>query len=105
MISLCGADGVCEAINEDWLACRIKDQLQPKSPPRRICNPLCCGLGSFGFNSGVVTSQWVVRWVVMSIHIYAVMAGERFPHKYGGVVCCREHMTYYPTSSAPTFAV
>ena len=31
-------------------ACRIKDQLQPKSPPRRIYNPLCCGLGSFGFN-------------------------------------------------------
>ena len=29
--------GVCEAINENWLAaCRIKDQLQPKSPPRRI---------------------------------------------------------------------
>ena len=41
-----------QAINENWLAaCRIKDQLQPKSPPRRIYNPLCCGLGSFGFNS------------------------------------------------------
>ena len=44
--------GVCEAINENWLAaCMIKDQLQPKSPPLRIYNPLCCGLGSFGFNS------------------------------------------------------
>ena len=51
VISLCGAGGVCEAINENWLAaCRIKDQLQPKSPPRRIYNPLCCGLGSFGFD-------------------------------------------------------
>ena len=51
VISLCGAGGVCEAIDENWLAaCRIKDQLQPKSPPRRIYNPLCCGLGSFGFN-------------------------------------------------------
>ena len=51
VISVCGAGGVCEAINENWLAaCRIKDQLQPKSPPRRIYNPLCCGLGSFGFN-------------------------------------------------------
>ena len=49
--SLCGAGGVGEAINENWLAaCRIKDQLQPRSPPRRIYNPLCCGLGSFGFN-------------------------------------------------------
>ena len=51
LISLCGAGGVCEAINESWLAaCRIKDQLQPKSPPRTIYNPLCCGLGPFGFN-------------------------------------------------------
>ena len=52
VISLCGAGGVCEAINEIWLAaCRIKDQLKTKkSPPRRIYNPLCCGLGSFGFN-------------------------------------------------------
>ena len=51
MISLCGAGGVCETINENWLAaCRIKDQLQPQSPLRRIYNPLCCGLGSFGFN-------------------------------------------------------
>ena len=41
MISLCGAGGVCEAINQNWLAaCRIKDQLQPKSPPRRMFNPL-----------------------------------------------------------------
>ena len=51
VISLCGAGGVGEAINENWLAaCRIKDQLQPRSPPRRIYNPLYCGLGSFGFN-------------------------------------------------------
>ena len=50
VISLCGTGGVGEAINENWLAaCRIKDQLQPKSPPRRIYNPRCCGLGSFGF--------------------------------------------------------
>ena len=41
VISLCGAVGVCEAINENLLAaCRIKDQVQPKSPPRRIYNPL-----------------------------------------------------------------
>ena len=52
LISLCGAGGVGEAINENWLAAsRIKDQLQPRSPPRRIYNPLYCGLGSFGFNS------------------------------------------------------
>ena len=51
VVSLCGAGGVCEAINENWLAaCRIKDQLQPKSPSRRIHNPLRCGLRSFGFN-------------------------------------------------------
>ena len=37
VISLCGAGGVWEAINENWLAaCRIRDQLQPKSPPRKI---------------------------------------------------------------------
>ena len=41
VISLCGAGGVCETINENWLAaCRIKDQLQPKSPLRRIYNPV-----------------------------------------------------------------
>ena len=51
MISLCGAGGVWGAINENWLAaCRIQDQLQPKSPPRKIYNPLSCGLGSFEFN-------------------------------------------------------
>ena len=33
ILSSCGAGGVCEAINENWLAaCGIKDQLQPKSP-------------------------------------------------------------------------
>ena len=58
MISLCGAGGVCAAINENWLAaCRIKDQLRPKSPPRSMYNPLCCGLGSFGFNSNGATNH------------------------------------------------
>ena len=50
VISLCvGGWGVLG--NENWLAaCRIKDQLSTKEPPRRIYNRLCCGLGSFGFN-------------------------------------------------------
>ena len=51
VISLCGAGGVWGAINENWLAaCKIQDQLQPKSPPRKIYNPLSCGLGSFELN-------------------------------------------------------
>ena len=60
--SLCGAGGVCEAITENRLAaCRIKDQLQPRSPPRRINNPLYYGLGSFGFNliqTALRTTPW-----------------------------------------------
>ena len=59
MILLCGAGGVCEATNENWLSvCRIKDHLQPKSPPRRIYNPcvavwdrsglIFCGLSFIG---------------------------------------------------------
>ena len=40
VISLCGAGGVCEAINETWLAAfRIKDQLQPKSTLARFITP------------------------------------------------------------------
>ena len=50
-----GRVGCGGAINENWLAaCRIQDQLQPKSPPRKIYNPLSCGLGSFEFNSNLV---------------------------------------------------
>ena len=65
VISVCGAGGGCEAINENWLAaCRVKDQLQPKSPPRRIYNPLCCGLGSFGFNCQSRNGGVIIRVVV-----------------------------------------
>ena len=51
VISLCGKGGGCERQNENWLAaCGVKNRLQPRSPPPRIYNALCCGLGSFGFN-------------------------------------------------------
>ena len=37
-------------VYENWLAtCRVKDQLQPKSPPRRVYNAACCGIERFWF--------------------------------------------------------
>ena len=51
VIPFCGAGGSCEAMKTGLLLAGLKDQLQPKSPPRRIYYPLCCGSGSLEFNS------------------------------------------------------
>ena len=42
---------MCEAMETGLLLAGLKYQLQPKSPPRRVYNSLCCGSGSFGFKS------------------------------------------------------
>ena len=68
-----GRVGCVRKWNGNWLAaCRVKDQLQPKSPPRRIYNALCCSLGSFGFNSESISKP--TRSIKASTHCLQPLA-------------------------------